>query len=187
MDFIQPPRQVNIDVKIIQDNHGDLNNAFIDINHPVVSSNHIIRDRVQHSTEDPSKEYSDGRIVNKNICNYVFTMGNPFSRSLDFDAFYFLLVENDNAELLIGEALVGEGVREVAEVSQVTKVRDKRPGRELRDLSSAEAFAQSLNLPFEELELIKLIGGGGFGQVSQYLIYMCTYDGPMLNVFHCLV
>lgn len=39
--------------------------------------------------------------------------------------------------------------------------------REGRDLSSADAFASNLDVPFEELELAKLIGGGGFGQVTR--------------------
>lgn len=39
--------------------------------------------------------------------------------------------------------------------------------REGRDLSSAEAFASNLDVPFDELELTKLIGGGGFGQVTR--------------------
>ncbi|CAM9212307.1 unnamed protein product [Laminaria digitata] len=34
-----------------------------------------------------------------------------------------------------------------------------------RDLTSSEAFAASLELPFQKLELGELIGGGGFGQV----------------------
>ena len=38
-------------------------------------------------------------------------------------------------------------------------------GRAGRDLSSSEAFAASLDLPFDQLELGELIGGGGFGQV----------------------
>ena len=39
--------------------------------------------------------------------------------------------------------------------------------RQGRDLSSSEAFAASLDLPFDQLELSELIGGGGFGQVRQ--------------------
>ncbi|CAN0179444.1 unnamed protein product, partial [Ectocarpus fasciculatus] len=39
-----------------------------------------------------------------------------------------------------------------------------RPGR---DLNSSQAFAASLDLPFDKLELGELIGGGGFGQVYQ--------------------
>lgn len=72
----------------------------------------------------------------------------------------------------LGEALVALVGQNVPEVAQVAQVRDTRPGR---DLSSAEAFAQSLNLPFEELELTQLIGGGGFGQVSYLLSATCIY------------
>lgn len=42
-----------------------------------------------------------------------------------------------------------------------------RPGR---DLTSSEAFAASLELPFQKLELGDLIGGGGFGQVIAVLL-----------------
>lgn len=58
------------------------------------------------------------------------------------------------------------------DTKDVRRIENNAPDRGLqvrersgRDLSSADAFKASLDLPFHELELTKLIGGGGFGQV----------------------
>ncbi|CAN0088251.1 unnamed protein product, partial [Ectocarpus sp. 13 AM-2016] len=52
----------------------------------------------------------------------------------------------------------------LTEVPQASSAHGEhvRPGR---DLNSSQAFAASLDLPFDQLELSELIGGGGFGQV----------------------
>ncbi|CAM9506885.1 unnamed protein product, partial [Scytosiphon promiscuus] len=66
--------------------------------------------------------------------------------------------------------MVVVGRRVIEEAKRLTmppllELRGDRHARPGRDLSSSEAFSASLGLPFDQLELTELIGGGGFGQV----------------------
>ncbi|CAM9685902.1 unnamed protein product, partial [Ectocarpus sp. 8 AP-2014] len=81
--------------------------------------------------------------------------------------------ENDEslaAESVVpGPPVLGDSVTANAKLTEVPQASSAhgehvRPGR---DLNSSQAFAASLDLPFDQLELGELIGGGGFGQVYQ--------------------